>query len=80
VQYTLRNIPPNVDRALRRKAKESGTSFNQVAVEALTRGAGEAVRPQRDFSFIVGSLPKKEAAEIEAELKAQRQLDPKLWK
>jgi len=79
-QYTIRNVPDEVDRALRRQAKETGRSFNQVAVEALALGAGEPARPKRDLSEIVGSLTAREADRIEGELRRQRQIDPEMWK
>ena len=40
MQYTIRNIPRDVDRALRKKAKAEGTSINQAALEALRAGVG----------------------------------------
>jgi hypothetical protein len=79
-QYTIRNIPENIDRHLRRKAKESGKSFNQIALEALTIGAGQSLRPKRDFSQVIGSISSKEAGNLEDEIKRQHQIDPDLWK
>jgi hypothetical protein len=79
-QYTIRNVPESVDRALRRKAKELGLSFNRVAVEALAIGAGEPLQPKRDLSGIVGSLSVKDARRIEQETRRQRRIDPDLWK
>jgi plasmid stability protein len=79
-QYTIRNIPPQVDRVLRQRAKESGKSFNQVALEALLEGTGQRPKPPRDFSGIVRSLTEREAQEIENEIELQRQIDPSLWK
>jgi plasmid stability protein len=79
-QYTIRNIPDQVDRALKRRAKEAGKSFNQVALEALASGAGESLRPKRDFSEVIGSLSEKEAMGIEEEIRLQHQIDPRLWK
>ncbi len=78
-QYTIRSVPDPVDRALRKRAKESGKSFNQVALEALTLGAGESFKPKRDFSEVIGSLSEKEATQIEEEIRAQHQIDSKLW-
>ena len=66
-------------RVLKRKAKETGKSFNQVALEALASGAGESLKPKRDFSEVIGSLSEKEASKIEAEVRLQRQIDSKLW-
>ena len=39
-QYTIRNIPEPVDRYLRKRAKLSGQSLNQVVIEELTERAG----------------------------------------
>jgi len=79
-QYTIRNIPEQVDRALRRRAEESGKSFNQVALEALTSGAGQTLVPKRDFSEIIGSITEKEAKGMDEEIRLQRQVDLRLWK
>jgi len=47
MQYTLRKIPPELDKALRRRAKEEGKSLNDAAVEALQRGIGAARKAVR---------------------------------
>src|SRR5262249_24607757 len=60
-QYTIRNVPDWVDRSLRRRAKETGESFNQVALDALAAGIGERSRPKRDLAEVVGSLSRQEA-------------------
>ncbi len=79
-QYTIRNVPEHVDLILRRRAKESGKSFNQVALEALAAGAGDSPRPKRDFSEIFGTLPMDEAELIDAAIAAQHVIDPEIWK
>ena len=79
-QYTIRSIPDRVDRVLKKRARDLGKSFNQVALEALTRGAGETLRPQRDLSEVIGSLSQKEAADMDEEIRLQRVVDPRLWK
>jgi len=79
-QYTIRNVPPHVDQVLRRKAKESGKSFNQTALEAIVLGSGAKVRPERDFGGIIGSMSEKEARELDKEVRHQRQINPKSWK
>jgi plasmid stability protein len=54
MQYTIRNVPHTLDAALRRAAREQGKSLNEVAIEALARGAGITGEPcrQRDLSDI----------------------------
>jgi hypothetical protein len=80
MQYTLRRIPREVDKALRQKAKSEGKSLNQIAVEALTRGAG--VEPgetkNHDLDFAFGSWI--EDPEFDRIIAEQRQIDPDLWK
>lgn len=79
-QYTIRNVPPAVDRVLRRRAKDGAKSFNQVALEALVIGTGQSPVPRRDLSEVIGSLTKKEAAHLDEEIRLQRQIDPELWR
>ena len=79
-QYTIRNIPQRVDRVLRQRVRESGKSFNQVALEALISGAGESQKPNRDLSEVVGSLTQQEAERMDEEIRNQRTVDPELWK
>jgi hypothetical protein len=80
MQYTLRNIPPEVDRALREKARREGRSLNDVAIEALRRmleiGPGEL--RHRDLSDVVGTL--KSDSALDEALESQRKIDPDLWK
>ncbi len=78
-QYTIRNVPAEVDQVLKLRAKETGKSFNQTALEALIAGAGTVVS-RRDLSFITGSLSKDEAKRLDTEIAAQRKIDRKLWK
>jgi hypothetical protein len=77
IQYTIRGIPRDVDRALRQKAKRHKKSLNQVVVDELTAAAG-SVRKKADFSRFVGIwAPDPELDEV---LAAQRQINPDLWK
>ncbi len=79
-QYTIRNVPKQVDQALRRRAKASGKSINQVAVEALIEGSGERSRVYADLDFLVGSLSNSEAKAMDREIAEQRGIDEKLWR
>ena len=80
MQYTLRKIPPAVDKALRQKARKEGRSLNEVVLEALARGVGiekELVK-NHDLDFAIGTWV--EDPEFEKAIEAQRQIDPDLWK
>ena len=60
MQYTLRKIPRKVDQALRRRAKTQRRSLNDVALEALAKGAGIGANGEEpvkhiDLSGIAGT-------------------------
>ena len=78
-QYTIRDVPERVDRVLRRRARETGKSFNRVLVEALTDGAGEG-GVHDDLDFMIGSLSEGEARALERDISAQRRIDRELWR
>lgn len=77
-QYTVRNVPDEVDSVLRQRAEEQGKSFNQVVLEALVQ-ATETRTVFRDLSDVVGTMSPEEAAGIDDEIRLQRQIDPALW-
>lgn len=80
IQYTLRQIPPVVDQALRQNARQMGRSLNEVAIEAITRGAGiseDSVR-YHDLDDLSGSW--KKDPQFDKALRMQDVIDPDLWK
>ena len=77
VQYTIRGVPSEVDRELRKKAAQLKISLNQVVIEELTRATIGRSR-KADFSDLVGQwTPDPAFDEIIA---AQRQIDWDKWK
>jgi hypothetical protein len=79
MQYTIRKVPNSLDAALRRRAHEQGKSLNEVAIEALARGAGvsgERCR-QRDLRDIAGTWHSDRA--FDRALAAQDTVDKELW-
>jgi plasmid stability protein len=80
MQYTIRNVPDTLDEALRKVSRERGKSLNEVAIEALARGAGLTGEPrqQRDLADIAGTW-RKDAA-FDTALADQDTVDKELWK
>jgi hypothetical protein len=80
MQYTVRNVPETLDEALRRVARERGKSLNEVAIEALARGAGitQDRSRQRDLRDIAGTWRKDSA--FDSALAAQDTIDEEMWK
>lgn len=76
-QYTIRGIPGEVDRVLRRKAARLNLSLNQLVVEELTRATvGQTAKA--DFSDLVGRW--EPDPEFDKIVRSQRQIDWKKWK
>jgi hypothetical protein len=75
IQYTIRGIPPEVDRILRQRAARRKQSLNQVVVDELTTAAQGR---KADFSDLVGQwTPDRRFDDIMA---AQRRIDMGKWK
>jgi plasmid stability protein len=80
MQYTIRNIPSSLDAALRQRAHEQGKSLNEIAIEALARGAGisgERIR-KRDLSDIVGTWQEDPA--FDEAIADQDKVDEEMWR
>ncbi|MBI5202353.1 MAG: hypothetical protein HY925_12255 [Elusimicrobia bacterium] len=79
VQYTIRDIPPNVDEAVRDRARRRGQSLNQAVVEMLSQEAAQgSARLYHDLDGFFGSWTADR--EVDRALAEQRRIDPKLWK
>ena len=80
MQYTIRTVPPQIDRALRERAEREGKSLNEVALAALARGLDLEDQPvrRRDLSAIAGSWVRDR--EVDRALDEQRAIDPDLWR
>jgi len=80
VQYTIRDVSPALDSALRERARAENKSLNAVALESLSVGlrlSGAAVR-YHDLDFAIGTWV--EDPEFDAAIKAQDKIDPALWR
>ncbi len=80
MQYTIRNVPNDLDQTLRQRAFQQHKSLNQVAIETLRIGsglAGESAK-QRDLDDIVGTWASD--PEIDQALADQRRIDPEIWR
>ena len=57
MQYTIRDIPKDLDSALRQASKRFHKSLNQIAVEALVKGANleGKIKRYNDLDTFFGS-------------------------
>ncbi len=82
---TIRNIPSEVARAIRRKSETERTSLNKAVVSLLEERLGAGGRKRSkirhdDLDFLAGSWTSQEAGAFDKALAEQRVMDPDLWK
>ena len=82
---TLRDVPPELARLIRRKADQDKSSLNKTVVRLLEECTGLQRKKggkslHDDLDSLAGAWTEKEAREFEQTLKKQRALDPDLWK
>ena len=77
IQYTVRGVPKDVDRALRTKAAKQKVSLNQVIIAELA-AATTGLRKRADFSDLVGQWTADPA--FDEVIASQRQIDTDKWK
>ncbi len=79
VQYTIRQVPSQIDEALRQRAREEGRSLNTVAIEMLERGLGLTGTPIRyhDLDDLAGTWV--DDPEFDKAIQDMDQIDQDLW-
>lgn len=81
---TLRNLPHQLDRTIRQRAKKKGVSVNKAVIGLLQEHLGESerktVRQYHDLDDLSGSWSKQEAEAFEQVLAKQRGIDMEMWK
>ena len=81
---TLRNIPPDVARAVERRASREGQSLNKAVLELVAEGAGLKSRPRKvrhtDLDSLFGTWSKKQADAFDRQLRELRTVDAEVWK
>jgi hypothetical protein len=79
IQYTIRNIPPEVDRVIKKRSRQSGKSFNQTVVDLLslqTFGTTD-VPTSNNFDWLFGANTLDDS--FDGAIKDLSQIDEKLW-
>jgi plasmid stability protein len=81
-QLTLRNIPDDLERAIRDSSKKSGQSINETVLDLLRKGISlsQEGNKQRDLSLMSGTWSQKEFEEFENNIKVCEQIDEDIWK
>ena len=78
-QITLRGLEPEIERTIRRMAKESGKSLNRVALDMIKKSTGSDKRPPADsLRKLAGGWSEKDAVEFLESIKSCDQIDEEL--
>ena len=80
MQYTIRQVPEQVDRLVRLQAKKERKSLNAVLLEIIKRGIGLKDGPMEyhDLDELAGSWVFD--PEFDAAMKTFASIDEELWK
>ena len=81
---TVRNLPPEVARAIRAKAKRERLSINKAVVKLLEEATGVA-KPSgpvlhHDLDRFAGRWSQDEYDQFSESLREQRVIEPEMWK
>ena len=83
-QITLRGMDDEVEKTIRRMAKEKGTSLNKVVLDMIRQHAGlkkkRLERPGESLRKMAGGWSKKQAADFIESIKPCEQIDEAMWK
>jgi hypothetical protein len=81
---TIRNIPPEVERVIKKRAQKEG-SLNRAVIKLLEESVGMGAkngkaRRYHDLDHLFGSWTKAQADEFDRALAEQRKIHPDDWK
>ena len=83
-QITLRISDPEVEKTIRRKAKQEGKSLNKVLLELIDDATGRGKRKGepagRSLLEFAGTMMAEEAAELEEAIRIFEEIDEEMWK
>lgn len=81
---TLRNLPSDLDKAIRKRAQGKRMSVNKAVIglleEHLTQDKMKRTELHHDLDDLCGSWTEDAAAAFNRALAKQRAIDPDLWK
>lgn len=85
-QITLRGIPVEIEKMIKREAERKGMSLNKAFVSILEKATGTKGKEQKrkslhhDLDHLCGIWTKREAEEFTKTVEFQRRIDEGLWK
>ncbi len=83
MQWTVRDVPPELDQRVREVAKAKGLSLNKAVIRVVEEAlGGEKIpsRKKRDLSKFVGTIRGEDAKGFLNALKDFEKIDWEAWK
>jgi len=81
---TVRNLPPEVAKAVKEKARKEKLSLNKAVVRLLEEATGAEKGRKKvvhhDLDRFFGTWTKEEADAFDEAMREHRQIDPEMWK
>jgi hypothetical protein len=85
-QITVRGIPDEIGRIIKKEAEKKGLSINKSFISLLERAAGMKGKEKKrrtlyhDLDHLSGIWTKEEGETFKRKLELQRKIDEDLWK
>jgi len=83
-QITLRGVPSDVERMIKREAEDKRLSLNKAFISVLEKATGKKVQKRKflhhDLDHLCGIWTKREAKKFLKSVEFQRTIDEDLWK
>jgi hypothetical protein len=85
-QITLRGIPVEIERMIKREAEKKGVSLNKAFISLLEKTTGTKGKMRKgmslhhDLDHLCGIWTRSEAEELTRNIEFQRKIDEDLWK
>jgi hypothetical protein len=85
-QITLRGIPVEIERMIKKEAERKGLSLNKAFISLVEKATGTKEKMQKrksmhhDLDHLCGIWTKRDAEEFTQNVEFQRTIDEGLWK
>ncbi len=80
---TIRDIPEELERTIRRKATDQKLSLNKTVIQILEEALGQKKSVRKvyhDLDHLFGRWTTKEAAQFDKHVASMRPIDKDMWK
>lgn len=77
---TIRNVPPDLAKALSEEKRRRGESLNHTVIELLSQGLGVTGVRSNGLASLAGRWTEEELREFERAVAPFEEVDPELWR